>query len=128
MLALDAQILIADDYNDVYLLVKHTLKNMGYSSVDYAPDGLIALSMLKVKQYDFLITDWNMPKKDGLWLLESIRKDDKLKKLPVLFLTAVAEEDKVMNAITKGANNYILKPFRRDALERKIKEIFSKTD
>ena len=124
MLLNSANILIADDYDDIYLLIKYTLKNLGYNSVDYAPDGSKAFSMLKLKRYDFLITDWNMPKMDGLALLESIRKDEKLKNLPVLFLTAVAEEEEVLKAIKKGVNNYILKPFRRDALERKIKEIF----
>ena len=123
MLAENTKILVADDCNDIYLLLKHTLKNLGYNNIDYAPDGSRALSMLKLIKYDLLITDWNMPKKDGLELLEEVRKDRALQELPVLFLTAVAEKDEVLKAINRGVNNYILKPFRRGDLEKKIKEI-----
>lgn len=125
MLAKNAEILLADDNHDIYFLLKHILKNLGYSKIDFALDGSKAFRMLQLKRYDLLITDWNMPKMDGLALLELIRKDDKLQNLPVLFLTAVAEEEEVLKAIKKGVNNYILKPFRRDSLEKKIKEIFS---
>jgi two-component system, chemotaxis family, chemotaxis protein CheY len=66
--------------------------------------------MLKGGNFDFLITDWNMPNMEGIALLKAVRADPALKSLPVLMVTAEAKRDQIVEAAQAGVNGYIVKP------------------
>ncbi len=120
------KILVVDDFSTMRRIVKNVLKQLGYKNIDEAEDGAEALSKLKSKGFDFVVSDWNMPNMDGLEMLHKIRTDPELKELPVLMVTAEAEKDKVITALKAGVNNYIVKPFTAETLKQKMDQIFEK--
>ena len=126
MLDESMKILVVDDFSTMRRIIKNILKEIGYTNVDEADDGSTALEKLKEGKFDFVVTDWNMPKMSGLELLKTIRKDAKLKKLPVLMVTAEKAEQNVKEAVAAGVSNYIVKPFTAAALEERIDLIISK--
>ncbi|WP_457621893.1 chemotaxis response regulator CheY [Persephonella sp.] len=119
------KILVVDDMATMRKIIKGLLDQLGYKNIDEAEDGKVALQKLKSGNYDFVITDWNMPNMTGLELVQEIRKDEKLKHLPVLMVTAEAKKENVLLAIKAGVNNYIVKPFTAEVLKEKIEKIFS---
>ncbi|MBI5849250.1 MAG: chemotaxis response regulator CheY [Nitrospirae bacterium] len=118
--------LVVDDFSTMRRIVKNILKQLGYENIDEAEDGAQAFSKLQNGEYDFVVSDWNMPNMDGLELLKKIRSDERLKAMPVLMVTAEAEKDKVITAIQAGVNNYIVKPFTAEVLKEKMDRIFEK--
>ena len=93
-------------------------------NVQEAGDGVEALAKLKEGNFDFVVTDWNMPKMSGIELLHAIRTDAKLKHLPVLMVTAEATRDNVILAAKAGASGYVVKPFTAAKLDEKLMKIF----
>ncbi len=120
------KILIVDDFSTMRRIIKNILKEIGYTNVDEADDGSTALEKLKDGGFDFVITDWNMPIMPGIELLKTVRKDAKLKALPVLMVTAEKSEQNVKDAVAAGVSNYIVKPFTAAALKEMIDLIISK--
>ncbi len=119
------KILVVDDFPTMRRIMRNLLKELGCSNVDEAEDGSMALEKLKGDKFDFVITDWNMPKMTGIELLKAIRADDSLKGLPVLMVTAEALQDNVVEAVQAGVSNYIVKPFTAAALKEKLDLIFT---
>ena len=78
--------LVVDDFSTMRRIVRNLLKELGFTNVDEAEDGAVALQKLKAGGFDFVVTDWNMPNMDGLTLLQSVRADPALKQLPVSIL------------------------------------------
>ncbi len=105
-------------------IVKNLLHDLGYQHVTEADDGKTALPMLQEGQYDFLITDWNMPGMPGIDLLQAVRSDSKLAKLPVLMLTAEAKREQIVRAAQAGVNGYVIKPFTAVTPKEKLDKIF----
>lgn len=120
------KILVVDDFSTMRRIIKNILKEIGYANVDEADDGSTALEKLKGGDFDFVVTDWNMPNMPGIELLRSIREDAKLKSTPVLMVTAEAAKENVMEAVQAGVNNYIVKPFTAAALKERIDLILEK--
>ena len=118
------RILVVDDFPTMRRIMRNLLKELGCSNVDEAEDGSMALEKLKGDNFEFVITDWNMPKMTGIELLRAIRADDGLKGLPVLMVTAEALQDNVVEAVQAGVSNYIVKPFTAAALKEKLDLIF----
>ena len=118
--------LVVDDFSTMRRILRNLLKELGYTTVDEAEDGVAALHKLESQPYDFVITDWNMPNMDGLTLLRKIRSSDKLKHLPVLMVTAEAKKENIIAAAQAGASGYIVKPFTAAVLAEKIDRIFEK--
>ena len=121
----EMNILVVDDLATMRRIIKNLLTQLGFKNMDEAEDGAAALQKLKKGNFDFLITDWNMPNMTGLQLIEAVRADERLKPLPILMITAEAKKENVIAAIKAGANNYIVKPFPAEVLEEKIEKIFS---
>lgn len=119
----EMKFLVVDDYSTMRRIVKNLLHDLGYAQVAEADDGSTALPMLKAGEYDFLITDWNMPGMPGLDLLKAVRADDRLAKLPVLMLTAEAKREQIVEAAQAGVNGYVIKPFTAATLKEKIDKI-----
>ena len=120
--------LVVDDFSTMRRIVRNLLKELGYSNVDEAEDGAMALSKLKNEQFDFVISDWNMPVMNGLDMLKSIRADASLAKLPVLMVTAEAKKENIIAAAQAGANGYVVKPFTAATLDEKLGKIFEKLE
>lgn len=120
------KILVVDDFSTMRRIVRNLLKELGFTNVDEAEDGAVALQKLKGGGFDFVVTDWNMPNMDGLTLLQSVRADAELKGLPVLMITAEAKKENIIAAAQSGASGYIVKPFTAATLNEKLVKIFEK--
>ncbi|OYW32480.1 MAG: response regulator [Methyloversatilis sp. 12-65-5] len=118
--------LVVDDFSTMRRIVRNLLKELGFTNVDEAEDGVIALQKLKSSDFDFVVTDWNMPNMTGIELLRAIRADAALKALPVLMITAEAKKENIIEAAQAGASGYIVKPFTAGTLGEKLAKIFEK--
>ena len=118
--------LVVDDFNTMRRIVRNLLKELGFNNVEEAEDGVDALTNLRAGGFDFVISDWNMPNMDGLELLQTIRADATLGKLPVLMVTAEAKKENIIAAAQAGASGYVVKPFTAATLEEKLGKIFEK--
>jgi two-component system chemotaxis response regulator CheY len=117
--------LVVDDFSTMRRIIKNLLHDLGYSDVTEADDGQTALPLLKAGEFDFLITDWNMPGMPGLDLVKAVRADARLAKLPVLMLTAEAKREQIIEAAQAGVNGYVIKPFTAETLKEKLDKILS---
>ena len=120
------KILIVDDFSTMRRIIKNLLRDLGFTNTQEADDGLTALPMLKSGDFDFLVTDWNMPGMTGIELLKEVRADDRLASLPTLMVTAEAKKDQIVEAAQAGVNGYVVKPFTAQALKDKIEKIFDR--
>jgi two-component system chemotaxis response regulator CheY len=120
------KILTVDDFSTMRRIIRNILRQLGYNNIVEADDGTTALEVLQNQTIDFVVSDWNMPKMNGLELLKAMRADDRLKDIPVLMVTAEALKDHVVEAVRSGVNGYIIKPFTAETLKEKIDAIFDK--
>jgi two-component system chemotaxis response regulator CheY len=120
--------LIVDDFSTMRRIIRNLLKELGYSNVDEAEDGVMALAKLRSDSFDFVVSDWNMPNMDGLTMLQQIRADPALAKLPVLMVTAEAKKENIIAAAQAGASGYVVKPFTAATLDEKLNKIFEKIE
>jgi two-component system, chemotaxis family, chemotaxis protein CheY len=118
------KILVVDDFSTMRRIVRNLLKELGFSNVHEAEDGVDALKKLRAESFDFVVSDWNMPNMTGIDLLREIRKDAALKHLPVLMVTAEAKKENIIEAAQAGASGYVVKPFTAITLDEKLKKIF----
>jgi len=123
---MNMKVLVVDDFSTMRRIVINLLKELGFSNIDEADDGESALPKLKNGSFNFLVTDWNMPGMQGIDLLREVRKDERLKSLPVLMVTAEAKKEQIVLAAKEGVNGYIVKPFTADILKEKIGKIFDR--
>ncbi|MDA8053112.1 MAG: chemotaxis response regulator CheY [Deltaproteobacteria bacterium] len=123
-LDLSMKILVVDDFSTMRRIIKNILKQIGFANVDEAENGQVALSKIADGNYDFVISDWNMPEINGIELLKSVRANETTKDLPFLMVTAEAKKENVVEAVKAGVNNYIVKPFTAETLQEKISKIF----
>lgn len=122
------KILIVDDFSTMRRIIKNLLRDLGFNNTAEADDGSSGLAMLQNGHFDFLITDWNMPKMPGIALLKEVRADPTLSKMPVLMVTAEAKREQIMEAAQAGVNGYIVKPFTADTLKEKLDKIFERLE
>ncbi|MBI5659377.1 MAG: chemotaxis response regulator CheY [Nitrosomonadales bacterium] len=118
--------LVVDDFSTMRRIVRNLLKELGFSNVQEAEDGVDALSKLRGDTFDFVVSDWNMPNMTGIELLRAIRADAALKHLPVLMVTAEAKRENIIEAAQAGASGYVVKPFTAATLDEKLKKILEK--
>lgn len=122
----DLKFLIVDDFSTMRRIVRGLLKEIGYQQADEAEDGVVALQKLRGGQFDFVVSDINMPNMNGFELLKAIKADDELKHLPVLMVTAEARKEDIVQAAQNGAAGYIVKPFTKATLEEKVDKIMQR--
>ncbi|WP_411694167.1 chemotaxis response regulator CheY [Glaciecola sp.] len=120
------KILVVDDFSTMRRIIKNLLKDLGFTSIQEADDGNTALPMLVQGDFDFVVTDWNMPGMQGIDLLRAIRADENLKHLPVLMVTAEAKKEQIVAAAQAGVNGYVVKPFTAATLKEKLEKIFQR--
>lgn len=128
MRARELKFLVVDDFSTMRRIVRNLLKELGFSNIEEAEDGVQALHKLNNGNggFHFVVTDWNMPNMDGLELLQNIRASATLKHLPVLMITAEAKKENIIAAAQAGASGYIVKPFPSATLNEKLLKIFAK--
>ena len=114
--------LVVDDSSTMRRILCNTLGTIGYSATD-AEDGLDALKKIKDQKFDAIMTDWNMPKMNGLELVRNIRAMEEYKHIPIIMVTTEGGKREVITAIKEGVNNYIVKPFTAYVLREKLKDI-----
>lgn len=114
------QILVVDDNQPARQLIKSTLAIAGYTAITEAADGNKALEQLRGRHFDLVICDWDMPDTSGLDVLQALRADEKLNKIPFLMVTANQQREFVEEAIAAGVNDYVAKPFRLNTLNDKV--------
>ncbi len=119
------KILVVDDSSTMRRILKMSLARCGYPNVEEAGDGAEGLAACRAKQYDLVLTDWNMPNMDGLQLILSLREIPSYASVPIVMVTTEGAKDDVIEALTKGATSYIVKPFTPETLNEKLKEVFS---
>jgi two-component system, chemotaxis family, chemotaxis protein CheY len=124
MVSTDLKFLVVDDFSTMRRIVRNLLKELGFTHVEEAEDGVVALQKLRVGRFDFVISDWNMPNMTGIELLRCIRADAGLKHLPLLMVTAEAKRENIVDAAQAGASGYIVKPFTAATLDEKLNKIF----
>lgn len=122
------KILVVDDFSTMRRIIKNLLRDLGFTNVSEADDGSTALPMLQNGDFDFVVTDWNMPGMQGIDLLREIRKDDNLKHMPVMMVTAEAKKEQIVAAAQAGVNGYIVKPFTAATLKGKLDKIFERLE
>jgi len=125
-IATDMKFLIVDDFSTMRRIIRGLLKEIGYLNAEEAEDGVVALQMLRNASYDFVVSDINMPNMNGFELLTQIKKDETLRHLPVLMVTAEARKEDIVRAAQEGAAGYIVKPFTKATLEEKVAKIMQK--
>ena len=116
------RILVADDFLTMRRVLRALLGQMGLHEVVDVADGAAALAQLRDggSPFDAVITDIDMPIVNGFELLSSIKKDARLRHLPVLMLAAEARKDEIVRCTQEGAAGYVVKPFTRATLEERL--------
>ncbi|MBT5659668.1 MAG: response regulator, partial [Rhodospirillaceae bacterium] len=96
---------------------------LGFNNIDEATDGSMALTKLREKKFDFIISDWNMEPMTGIQLLREVRADAQLKDIFFIMITAESKTENVVAAKQAGVNNYIVKPFNAATLKGKLTSV-----
>ena len=112
--------LVVDDSRSMRAIISKQLRELGFA-VEEAGSGQEALAKLHANgAADLLLLDWNMPEMDGCEVLSLIRSEPKYKNMRVMMVTTESEMTQVAVALEAGANEYLMKPFDRDALAEKL--------
>ncbi len=126
----DTHFLIVDDYVNIRSLVKNQLSDFGFvqnvTEQESANNAIAFLQSHQGKPVDFIISDWNMPGMTGLDFLKWVRGHQKFKNLPFLILTTENEQAKIMNAISAGVSNFLIKPWETEEIANKIQLCWKK--
>lgn len=123
-LAQKIKVLIVDDQVTSRLLLGEALQSLGFSQITVAGDGQQGLAIMQQQPHHLVISDFNMPKMDGLGLLQAIRSDGQLKRAAFIILTAQGDRALVQKAAQLGANNVLAKPFTIEKMRAAIEAVF----
>ena len=118
-------ILVAEDERDIRDLIVITLQLNGFEVVD-VPNGEKAVEKATEINPDLILMDVRMPKMTGLEACAELKKDDRTKNIPVIFLSARGQEAEISDGLEVGAEEYILKPFAPDKLIERVNQILIK--
>jgi two-component system, chemotaxis family, chemotaxis protein CheY len=120
------KVLIADDMLTMRKIVSKILKELGFTDITEAQDGQEAWTKVQGGGFGLIISDWNMPNCTGLEFFKRVRADANLAKTPFILVTAEAEQHQVAEAIKSGVDQYVVKPFSKDALKLKLEATYKK--
>ncbi len=118
------KILVVDDSRIMRNILKNILKesDIDENSIIEAQDGREALNIVQKEDIKIILLDWNMPKLNGVELVKIIRSDENLKHIPIIMVTSEAAKYNVMEAITAGVTDYIVKPIKGEIVKKKVQE------
>ena len=118
------KILVAEDERDIRDLIKVVLMMAGFQVV-LASNGMEAVELAPGEKPDLILMDLRMPKMTGYQALEVLKKNPATAQIPIVFLSAMSDKDKVSEL--EGVEDYILKPFEVETLSRRVREIVART-
>jgi DNA-binding response OmpR family regulator len=118
-------VLVADDEEDIRALVAFRLQRAGYDVIT-AADGTEALTLATTRLPDLIVLDMMMPKATGLEVTRSLREQDSTKDIPVILLTARAQEADVASGFAAGADDYVKKPFSPMDLQLRVQALLER--
>ncbi len=121
------KILLIDDEPDILEFISYNLKRKGHE-VFTANDGVEGLNAAIENKPDLIIADILMPQMNGIVMCRQIKSDDRLKNIPLIFLSAVQDDYKVLASMDAGGNHYISKPVKFETLYTIIKDFFTKKE
>ncbi|OQX86141.1 MAG: two-component system response regulator [Candidatus Omnitrophica bacterium 4484_70.2] len=116
------RILVVDDEESIRKLLELILREAGYE-VLFCEDGLQGYNLAKKEKPDLIILDLMLPKLDGHKVCRLLKFDTRFKEIPIIISTAKASEEDKKLAQDSGADAYLLKPFKKEELLQKIKEL-----
>lgn len=115
------RVLVADDSGVVRKMIVRTLQSIGVEDITEAADGVEALKKFFDSEFDLVLTDWNMPNKNGLEVIQAIRSAGMT--VPIIMVTTVEQQGDVQDAFEAGCTDYLNKPFECDDLLAKIEAL-----
>jgi DNA-binding response OmpR family regulator len=118
-------VLVADDEEDIRALVAFRLQRAGYDVIT-AADGAEALTLATTRLPDLIVLDMMMPKATGLEVTRSLRDQDSTRDIPVILLTARAQEADVASGFEAGADDYVKKPFSPMDLQLRVQALLER--
>jgi two-component system chemotaxis response regulator CheY len=123
----DIKVLVVDDATGSRKMLIKRLRDLGLEKFTEASDGLDALQQLEKLNgsIDLIISDVNMPNMNGVELLRSVRSKENTKRIPFVIISAEVEKKVMLESMSLGVNNYIIKPFENDDLVEKLEQIES---
>jgi two-component system chemotaxis response regulator CheY len=124
LMDLKMKVLIVDDFATMRRILRNILKQIGFTDIAEADDGVTALKELKKGKYDLILCDWNMPEMPGIDLLKTLKADEQLKDIPFVMVTAEAQKDNIIEAVKTGVSSYIVKPFTAETVSEKLNKVF----
>jgi len=119
----DMTALVVDDFATMRRIVRNILRDLEFKNILEAEDGTAALEVLKTNKVYLIVSDWNMPKMNGLDFLKQVRAADQTKDIPFLMVTAEAQKENIIEAVKAKVSNYIVKPFTAATLGEKLAKI-----
>ena len=116
------RVLLVDDSGIMRKIIIRSLLSLGINedNISEAGDGESAIAAFSPGGFDLVLTDWNMPKKSGLEVIQAIRQQDAA--VPIIMITTEGERRRVLEAIEAGVTDYLVKPFESDALRAKLEK------
>ena len=117
---MSTKVLVADDSGTMRKIIIRSLNAVGIQDVVEAADGDQACDLFQAGQFDLVLTDWNMPGKTGLEVVQTIRAAGS--DVPIVLITTEGEKSRVVQAIQAGVSDYLVKPFDADTLREKLEK------
>jgi len=122
------RILVVDDMGTMRKIVSKICRELGFKDIIEAADGNMAWKVLCESNppVGIVISDWNMPNCSGLDFLKQVRGDKRYSNLPFLLVTAEAEQQQIMQALSSGVSGYVVKPFSAETLKARLESVHQK--
>lgn len=119
----DLRVLLVDDSALSRKIIRRTLNTLGMETITEAGDGKEAIQLLQDNRFDLVITDYNMPRVDGLMLAKYIREYSEQPSLPIMMVSSDANESHLSNVAKHGVNALCDKPFEPQLVRRLLKQL-----
>ena len=120
----DIKVLVVDNSAPMRRAIRGIFSQIGFKNIILAGDGSEALGKLGKEKAGLIVSDWDMPKMNGLELLKAVRSDEALKDIPFIMITAEVGKENVLEAVKAGVSSYITRPFTFETVSRKVKKLF----
>jgi two-component system chemotaxis response regulator CheY len=121
-----ASVLIVDDSKVMREMIAACLRPIETLTLTQASSGLEAIEQISLRPFDLIVLDLNMPDIGGLEVIEFIRKQDKLRHLPILIVTTRGDEGSKKTVLDAGASQFLAKPFTPDAMLSEVTKLLAK--
>jgi two-component system, chemotaxis family, chemotaxis protein CheY len=119
------ELLVVDDSKVMRDMIVACLRPEPELAFGHAASGLEAIEKLSLKEFDLLVLDLNMPDIGGIEVIEFVRGQDRLRRLPIIIVTTRGDEASRARALGAGANRFMTKPFAPEALLAEVRAILA---